>query len=196
MDNSIMNETCRICKQTKPYTASEFPLSSGVACAECAKKTSESFRKYYNTYSNSRPTPKQFKDNIDFLRSMKKRYEVFDPRTDYCLYTADTLIMADIRNRMVTFFPTDCTQKRISVDLLRFRDEKSCEIFMFEDLKDANALNSINTDERFIMINLKNTEPGFPGIVVTQKDEDGFEGADLEELSKLIGFVLESRRQK
>ena len=196
MNNSIMQETCRICKQTKPYTAAEYPLKSGVACAECAAKTSETFRTYYDTYSNFSPTPKQLKDNIAFLRSIKKRYELFDPRTDYCLYTADTLIMADLKNHLIAFFPTDCSQKRISVDLIRFREEKNCEIFMFEDLKDANALNSVNTDERFIMLNLKNSDAGFPSIVVTQKNIDGFENADLEELSRLLGIVLESRRQK
>lgn len=196
MNNSIMKETCRICKQEKPYSASEFPLSSGVACCECSEKASESFRRYYNTFSNSRPTPKQFKDNLAFLRSMKKRYEVFDPRTDYCLYTADTLIMADLRNHMVVFFPTDCSQKQVSVDLIRFSEEKRCEIFMFEDLKDASALNSVNSDERFVMLNLKTAQCGFSRIVVTIKDIDGFENASLDELSELIGLVLEGRRQK
>lgn len=194
--NTIINETCRICKQTKPYTANEFPLSNGVACAECTAKTSETFQFYYNNYANSRPTPKQMKDNIAFLQNKKKRYDVFAPNADSCLYTVDTLVMADFKNRMLAIFPTDCTKNHVSVDLERFRREKKCEIFMFEDIKEATVLNSVNSQERFIMLTLKNTEAGFAKLVVIQRDADNSEVSDLESLSQLFGYVLQSRRQK
>ncbi len=194
--NTIMNEACRICKQTKAYTASEFPLSSGVACADCTAKTSETFQFYYNNYANSRPTPKQMKDNIAFLHNKKSRYEAFAPNVDSCLYTVDTLVMADFKNRMLAIFPTDSTKKHISVDLERFRREKNCEIFMFEDIKEASVLNSVNSQERFIMLTLKNADAGFAKLVVIQRDADNCEVSDLDSLSQLFGYVLQSRRQK
>lgn len=194
--NIELSETCRICKREKAYTASEYPLKNGVACAECSDKASEYFHIYYDNYANARPTPGQMKDNIAFMRQNKKRFETFSPKADSAKYTADTLILVDYQHRMIAFFPTDCSEKRISADIERFEREKNCEIFMFEDLKDANLLNSVNSDERFIMIGLKAAAPGYPSVILTQRAVDGSENSDMDELSQLLGLVLQSRRQK
>lgn len=186
-------ELCRICK--KPITnAQPYELKNGFACGECIDKTTASFCQCYREYAQSNATAGQLKKNIAFRRDNRKRYDIFTPAPAYSRYTIDHLILVDMKNRLLALYPTKLYLQNAAGDIEKMFETKRCEIFRFDEIKGADVLEHLHSQERFIRITLNNDAPGFEQLVCLQRDAEGKENENMDAISEVIGLVLKSRR--